>query len=286
MYPTFWIGTNAGTVFIYVLASDKNNPNQSTWQLAKEFQLKHKAPIAFIRLIDHQGAPIFENNQIEHDKHSPTRILICSEEQFKMFTLPNFKTLLKFKLTAHEGARVRRLDLGYFTSKTNENQSEYSLMCLTNQGDVRIYSLHDFKLKYQSTFTKKEDINGITSLVFTKYGEGFFLKSSSEYQRFSLSLKRANFPECFIQIIEDEPELKQTEAVEAATESADDTTKEDLHETSDESTIKDETLNKTLVQCEDCEEQPEGESEALTESEIDQILSETTESIINHVVSR
>lgn len=133
-------------------------------------------------------------------------MLICSEEQFKLFTLPNFKPLHKFKLTAHEGARVRRLEVATFASKSNEGSCEHSLECLTNLGDVSIFSLVDFKRKYQSHFLKKEDINGITSLLLTKYGEGFYLKSSSEYQRFTLSSKRTNYPECFIQLPEPEPE--------------------------------------------------------------------------------
>lgn len=199
LYPTFWIGTNSGTVFIYVLTSDKSANNEVTWQLAKEVQLKHKAPIIFIRLINQNGEPIFEENTWDNEK-STSRVLICSEEQFKLFSLPNFKTLHKFKLTAHEGVRVRKMEVAQFISKSNDNQSEYSLMFLTNHGDVNVFSFHDFKRKLQSRCIKKEDINGISSLVFTKYGEGFYLKSSSEYQRFSLSSKRINFPECFIQL--------------------------------------------------------------------------------------
>lgn len=34
------------------------------------------------------------------------RVLITSEEQFKIFTLPSLKPHNKYKLTAHEGARV------------------------------------------------------------------------------------------------------------------------------------------------------------------------------------
>lgn len=35
------------------------------------------------------------------------RVVITSEEQFKVFTLPALKPHHKYKLTAHEGARVR-----------------------------------------------------------------------------------------------------------------------------------------------------------------------------------
>ncbi|XP_046918494.2 LLGL domain-containing protein l(2)gl [Dermatophagoides farinae] len=208
--PSFWVGTNAGTLLIYVLINDKNASNATTrcWQLAKEVQLKHKAPIIFIRLIDSNGAPLFENipsQLVDNEKPMPSRILICSEEQFKTFSLPNFKTINKFKLTAHEGARVRKIDIGKFYHKQNTNLSEYSLMFLTNLGDVNIFSSwSDFKRKYQHHFLKKEDIHGISSLVFTNTGEGFYLKSSSEYQRFSLSARRAGHLECHIKLEETE----------------------------------------------------------------------------------
>lgn len=214
LYPTFWVGTNSGTVFIYILTSDKNASSGTCWQLAKEVQLKHKAPIIFIRLLDSNGAPVFENNS-EQVRSSLNRVLICSEEQFKLFSLPNFKALHKFKLTAHEGARVRRLEMGVFANKNNENQIEHSLMCLTNLGDVNIFSIGDFKRKDQKNFLKKEDINGITSLIFSKFGDGYYLKSSSEYQRFTLSSKGTSFPECFIQLPETEqPKLQNSEQIE------------------------------------------------------------------------
>lgn len=216
--PSFWVGTNAGTLFIYVLMIDKNASTTTTtsircWQLAKEVQLKHKAPIIFIRLIDSNGRPLSENilpsqqqQSIESNEKSisiPNRILICSEEQFKLFSLPNFKTIQKFKLTAHEGARVRKIDFGKFYHKQNSNLMEYSLMFLTNLGDVNVFqSWPDFRRKYQQQVLKKEDIHGICSFIFTNNGEGFYLKSSSEYQRFTLSARRSDQQECHIKLAE------------------------------------------------------------------------------------
>ncbi|XP_075678481.1 LLGL domain-containing protein l(2)gl [Dermatophagoides pteronyssinus] len=216
--PSFWVGTNAGTLFIYVLMNDKNASTTTTtsircWQLAKEVQLKHKAPIIFIRLIDSNGRPLSENilpsqqqQSIESNEKSisiPNRILICSEEQFKLFSLPNFKTIQKFKLTAHEGARVRKIDFGKFYHKQNSNLMEYSLMFLTNLGDVNVFqSWPDFRRKYQQQVLKKEDIHGICSFIFTNNGEGFYLKSSSEYQRFTLSARRSDQQECHIKLAE------------------------------------------------------------------------------------
>lgn len=36
---------------------------------------------------------------------APHKVLIASEEQFKVFSLPQLKPVNKYKLTAHEGAR-------------------------------------------------------------------------------------------------------------------------------------------------------------------------------------
>lgn len=45
---------------------------------------------------------------------APHRVLIASEEQFKIFSLPQLKPVNKYKLTAHEGARVRRIAFATF----------------------------------------------------------------------------------------------------------------------------------------------------------------------------
>ena len=222
-------------------------------------------------MLDSNGAPIFENNS-EHDRHSLNRVLICSEEQFKLFSLPNFKALHKFKLTAHEGARVRRLELGLFGSKSNENQSEYSLMCLTNLGDVSIFSLVDFKRKYQNHFLKKEDINGITSSLFTKFGEGFYLKSSSEYQRFTLSSKRTNFPGCFIQLPKvEQPKVEVEEKVPESNPS-EDQPKPDCSQSDD------------LSATESTEQPAELDSIQSTSSHNQSSLNITSESVVNHTM--
>lgn len=211
------MGTNCGSIFIYIrvaptTGSDK--PQQQEWQLAKEVQIKHKAPIVFIRIVDTsprctpitevQGGVDIDGKQYSH------RALICSEEQFKLFSLPNFKALHKFKLTAHEGARIRKIELAHYSPKSSLDSGsvtdpggEYSLTFLTNQGDVNVFTVTDLKRKFQQAhLIKREDINGISSLVFTSNGEAFFLKSSSEYQRISLSASNVHRAECFLQLPE------------------------------------------------------------------------------------
>ena len=217
--PTLWAATNAGNVYIFTLvlpAEDKRASEDVSSQLAKEIHLKHKAPIVAIQIIDGNGLPLPDSFEvIKGIAKVPTasghRVLICSEEQFKLFNLPNLKPLNKFKLTANEGARARRIKIAQFVSKNNEAHVEHHLLCITNQGDIQVLSVPELKRQIQSQCTKREDINGISSLVFTRNGEGFYLQSSSEFRRFSLSTRRIVAANCSVELPEGARPLKSIE---------------------------------------------------------------------------
>merc|ERR1711881_176599 len=115
------------------------------------------------------------------------KVLISSEEQFKMFLLPTLKPCGKYKLTAHEGARIRKVGFTTFVSKSDSTYSENCLTCLTNQGDLVIHSLPDLR-RQGAPFQcmKKEDVIGIHTFVFTPKGEALYLASSSELARVSM----------------------------------------------------------------------------------------------------
>uniref|UniRef100_A0A182J2K7 Lethal(2) giant larvae protein n=1 Tax=Anopheles atroparvus TaxID=41427 RepID=A0A182J2K7_ANOAO len=131
--PTLWAGTNSSCVSVFVLnlppkpaapanqtaenGSDETGPAvvqqgpPVTGKLAKEIQMKHRAPIIGIAVVDNNGVPLeFQNVP----GPAPHRVLIASEEQFKVFSLPQLKPVNKYKLTAHEGARVRRIAFATF----------------------------------------------------------------------------------------------------------------------------------------------------------------------------
>lgn len=263
-----------------------------------------------------------DNNQSQQQP----RVLICSEEQFKVFNLPNLKPFCKFKLTAHEGLRAKKISITQFlkpsrisnsnpqvgsklqsattlssskslqsfatqtsppaspvpppeavaveaanassadkqqqpqnsangasTNKSSNKQSESNnnsllapnnnnltqkqqdkellnakfgakanpssattstsaadksalisdeppsadsaifepyMVCMSNQGDCAIYSVPDLKRQAQIQVCKREDVNGITSAMLTNYGEGYYLRSSSNFLRFSISSQR------------------------------------------------------------------------------------------------
>ena len=96
------------------------------------------------------------------------KVIICSEEQFKVFQLPTLKPVCKFKLTAVEGARVRRIGYNAYASRADPKYSEYCLSCLSNLGDLSVYSLPQLKRQVQIQCMKQQDINAITSFVFSK----------------------------------------------------------------------------------------------------------------------
>jgi lethal(2) giant larvae protein len=135
--------------------------------LAKEIRLKHKAPVLSIVVLDSSNQSIGYGSSIPtiestlstpnvpapttmHSENvsptSPTsvtshKVLICSEEQFKVFhlfsssyfifcflkvfTLPSLKPYCKFKLTATEGTRVRKVNINQFTLKTGKQFFTY-----------------------------------------------------------------------------------------------------------------------------------------------------------------
>jgi len=125
--PTLWSGTNASLVSIFVLhipqRTGEESPKPIVGQLAKDIQIKHRAPVISIALFDAVSLrkKIFNEkiqliygfelqNNVPLDFLSgpsvgPHKVVIASEEQFKLFTLPQLKPVNKFKLTANEGAR-------------------------------------------------------------------------------------------------------------------------------------------------------------------------------------
>ncbi|XP_069685247.1 lethal(2) giant larvae protein homolog 1 isoform X2 [Periplaneta americana] len=208
MTATLWAGTNNGTVFIFTVAipsGSRRTEEDVTCQLAKEIQLKHRAPVIAIAVMDGTNSPLLEPFEIEKggtkQDISPHRVVICSEEQFKIFTLPSLKPFCKFKLTAHEGARVRRMGIARFTTAGGQH-TEHCLVCLTNLGDCIVLSVPELRRQLNAAVIRREDINGISSLTFTRRGQGLYLHSSSELQRITLSATAITQPRCRVELPE------------------------------------------------------------------------------------
>ncbi|KAE8578862.1 hypothetical protein XENTR_v10023802 [Xenopus tropicalis] len=206
--PTMWAGTNSGSVFAYALevpSREKLSDRSAEAVLGKEIQLMHRAPVVSIAVLDGRGNPLPEPFEVSQDlakapdMQGTHSVLISSEEQFKVFTLPKVSAKTKFKLTAHEGCRVRKVALATFTSATSDDYSENCLACLTNLGDIHVFTVPGLRPQVRYDCIRKEDISGIASCVFTKYGQGFYLISPSEFERFSLSAKNITEPVCLVE---------------------------------------------------------------------------------------
>ncbi|MGH0142527.1 UNVERIFIED_CONTAM: hypothetical protein FKN15_055416 [Acipenser sinensis] len=205
--PSLWAGTNGGSVYAYSLRVppvERRMEEQITAEPAKEIQLMHRAPVVGILILDGRGAPLPEPLEVAHDlsrspdMHGSHHLLVISEEQFKMFTLPKVSAKMKLKLTAMEGSRVRKVSVVSFNSKM-EDYSENGLAVLTNQGDLHVISLPSIKIQVCYSCIRKEDVSGIASCVFTKYGQGFYLISPSEFERFTLSARWLVEPRCLVE---------------------------------------------------------------------------------------
>lgn len=166
----------------------------------------HRAPVVGIVVLDGQGAPLPEPLEVAHDlARSPEmqgshHLLVISEEQFKVFTLPKVSAKMKLKLTAVDGSRVRRVGVAWFGSSRSEDYGESGLVVLTNQGDLHVVSLPGVKMQVQHPCIRREDVSGIASCVFTKHGQGFYLISPSEFERFSLSTRCVVEPRCLVEV--------------------------------------------------------------------------------------
>ncbi|XP_038618445.1 lethal(2) giant larvae protein homolog 1 [Tachyglossus aculeatus] len=207
--PTMWAGTNSGSVFAYALevpSQEKFSERAVEAVLGKEIQLMHRAPVVSIAVLDGRGHPLPEPYEVSRDlakapdMQGSHAVLISSEEQFKVFTLPKVSAKTKFKLTAHEGCRVRKVALVSFTGVACEDYTENCLACLTNLGDIHVFTVPALRPQVHYNCIRKEDISGIASCVFTKHGQGFYLISPSEFERFSLSARNITEPLCSLDV--------------------------------------------------------------------------------------
>lgn len=196
---TLWAGTNSGAIYVFTISVHTGNRREVEpvyAQLAKEIQLKHRAPVVSINIIDASFAAVSESFEYAGAKSvlessPPHRVVISSEEQFKVFTLPNLRPYGKYKLTAYTGCKVRRVAVIPFTARSDSSYEENCLVCLSNQGDFHILSLPDLRRQMNAQAIRKEDIHATSTVVLTHQGEAFYMLSSSELQRVALSARNS-----------------------------------------------------------------------------------------------
>nr|CAB3263448.1 lethal(2) giant larvae protein homolog 1 [Phallusia mammillata] len=215
--PTFWAGTNSGGVYVFSLHVPDYNQRQDhdvTTVVGKHIQLMHRAPVVDIAVLDGYGTPVHAlhnpadgkpSNGSAIGKTSPNAgthhtLVICSEEQVKVFALPKVAAKRKFKLTALDGSLIRRAEYAKFVSSRNPDYNEYGLVCLTNIGEILIFGQLP-SIRPQETYAciARDDAHGISTTLLTTHAQGMYLLSQSEYVRFTLSASSTVEPVCRVQ---------------------------------------------------------------------------------------
>lgn len=127
------------------------------------------------------GLPLEFANDVDTFARSPHRVVIATEEQFKIFSLPELSVKEKYKLTAKEGVRIRRMSFARFSCNmparsppraddaaagpaaaaaalSPPKHHEVGMLCLTNAGDCIIFSVPELKKKLNAAAVRREDI--------------------------------------------------------------------------------------------------------------------------------
>ncbi|XP_055877126.1 lethal(2) giant larvae protein homolog 1 isoform X2 [Biomphalaria glabrata] len=288
--PSLWVGTNGGHIFVYNLtvpASDKRTSDYVSCLLAKEIKLKHRAPVLCMAVIDGKNNVLPDAFEVINerakapDMESQHSIIICSEEQLKTFSLPNLKPRWKNKITAIDGARLRKINFVNF--RREDTYSEFDIACLTNTGDLRVYSVSTLRRQLTSQSLRKEDINGISSFVFTKDGQGFYLQSPSEFCRVTLSTTTTTgIPKCELELAEGlrpPPEVRE----DAATATSDRPTVEITPASEEQSQTAQGDADGTAVSADDSHMNMSAMSADITIDSVRDVIAENEGTIVTSV---
>jgi lethal(2) giant larvae protein len=102
----------------------------------------------------------------------------------------------------------------YLLFLPDDEYISYGVAILNNHGEVSLFNVPQLSFQAKHNCIKKEDVQGINSCVFTRFGEGFYLGSPSEFIRFAITAKHSVKPCYTIELKEGmrpvppEPELE------------------------------------------------------------------------------
>ncbi|XP_030840041.1 lethal(2) giant larvae protein homolog 2 isoform X8 [Strongylocentrotus purpuratus] len=281
--PSLWVGTNAGVIYIYSLGvptGENRLQGNVVAEISKEIKLKHGAPINSMVVVDSDNNPLPDPIEVQHECAKPPNmsghnLIVCSEEQFKVFALPSLKPRYKTKLTAMDGSKVRKVAFINYRSRNNDSYSENHISCLTNQGELGIYSIPHLKRQDHYQALRRENVTGIASLLFTPRGEGMYLLSPSEFERFTMSASTVTEPLCMLELAEGMRPVPPEPEVEPEPEPAAEATEEGAGGDADAAAA---AAGAEVAQeaKPDAEEQEPGEKDAMQlVNEVDELLAKT-----------
>lgn len=191
--------------------------------LAKEIRLKHGAPVVATFIVDRSLRPLSETQVITggSDAESPSatgghRLVVCTQQQIKIFSLPNLKAHHKYKLSAREqDARFVAAEFATFVSKSDETYSESDLVCLTSHGKLLVFSLPHLRHQLSTNAVMAtDDASGPRALSVV--GD-IFCCSSAELFEFSVSASQVAAAACCVPLKEGmRPVVEETKTVSEA----------------------------------------------------------------------
>jgi lethal(2) giant larvae protein len=213
---SLWIGTSSGHVFIYRLTlpdAEKRHDEDVVCVLVKEIRLKHGAPIVGLFFVDRNMRPLVESVHkvsVEGDvtgggsTTEPVgghRVIVCSQQQAKIFSLPNLKAHGKYKLPLlRDDVHFTDAVLATFVSKSDDAYSEADLVCLTNQHKLIILSVPHLRCQLQTdSFVTKTETSGESGLTVLTLSGGVFHCLAGELNEFSVAA-RPSAPRCSVQL--------------------------------------------------------------------------------------
>ncbi|XP_071034522.1 lethal(2) giant larvae protein homolog 1 isoform X2 [Parasteatoda tepidariorum] len=209
--PTLWVGTSCGCIYIYTItmpASDCRTSDAITCQLGKEVQLKHQAPILGIHIVDHRGYPLPDPLDVQCQRLKPAdlcgshRVVVCTEEQIKVFTLPSMKTFCKNKISMIEGYHICKVGFCSFPNRTDPKTYECCVLTLSRSSGITLYSTPELKKFISFNYCSLEDNEYLHKAYLLNSGLLVCLNSMSEFEIVSLSASIIAKPVCKIELPE------------------------------------------------------------------------------------
>ncbi|KAK4474669.1 hypothetical protein MN116_001801 [Schistosoma mekongi] len=170
---TLFIGTKAGTVKLYSIFVDKASNSLDLPKIylyySRELILQHRAPVLSLRLIDAKSNMPFSLSDCRpyaYDtagkSHNLPVLSVVSEEQIRLFNLPNLHLKFKARITATDGYRIKSASVVGFRvhGKTNSSLSKESTVgsaCgdleRSNASGISLISHPEQNCEYSFVFT-------------------------------------------------------------------------------------------------------------------------------------
>ncbi|EUB59344.1 Lethal(2) giant larvae protein [Echinococcus granulosus] len=180
---SFFAATAGGATFVFALYTDNvRRPSHLALRQATQMQLQHRAPIVALRLIDTKThcplltssvyLPQFSSPLVPSHHHPlPPHLMVISEEQVRLFSLPSISLRQKARITAKDGFRIKTGNIMAFGQLSNERNMgiygiEFNCVFTNNGGQAVVLSVPYLRRRDTIALLGGADVLEINSIVF------------------------------------------------------------------------------------------------------------------------